>query len=70
MNLKLKALLHTVALLGSAVIAGSVVNYLIIAVDAETLRNVVSGAVLGAMVYLVYRLCLTRLEFSERFDKK
>lgn len=70
MNLKLKALLHTVALLGSAVIAGSAINFIFATVDPETLHTVLGGAVVGGLVYMVYQLCLTRLEFYERFDRK
>jgi len=70
MNIKLKAVLHTVALFATAIVAGSAIHYLFEYVDTETLHTILGGAVIGGFVYMTYQLCLTRLEYYERFDKK
>jgi hypothetical protein len=67
MNLKLKALLQTAAVFASAVIFSLVVDYIGKNVDAETLRTALGGAVLGGFAYMVYQLCLTRLQMNDSF---
>ena len=70
MNLKLKAVLQTVAVFASAVIFSFVVDYIGKNVDTETLRTALGGAVLGGFAYMVYQLCLTRLEYQDKFGDK
>jgi hypothetical protein len=70
MNLKLKAVLQTVAVFASAVIFSFVVDYVGKNVDAETLHTVLGGALLGGFAYMVYQLCLSRLQYQDTFDQK
>jgi hypothetical protein len=70
MNLKLKAVLQTVAVFASAVIFSFVVDYVGKNVDAETIRFTLGGAIFGALAYMVYQLCLTRLEYRDKFGEK
>jgi xanthine/uracil permease len=70
MNLKLKAVLQTAAVFASAVIFSFVVDYIGKNVDAETLRTVLGGAILGGFAYMVYQWCLSRLEYQDKFDDK
>jgi zinc transporter ZupT len=67
MNLKLKALLQTAAVFASAVVMAFVVDYIGKTADPETIRTVLGGAVIGAMAYMVYQLCLTRLQMNDSF---
>ena len=67
MNLKLKALLQTATVFGSAIVTALACDYIGKNVDAETIRTVLGGAVFGVMAYLVYQLCLTRLQANESF---
>ena len=67
MNLKLKALLQTATVFASAIVTALVVDYIGKTADPETIRTVLGGAVIGAMAYLVYQLCLTRLQMNDSF---
>ena len=67
MNLKLKALLQTTAVFASAIVASLVVDYIGKTADPETIRTVLGGAIIGATAYMVYQLCLTRLQMNDSF---
>ena len=67
MNLKLKALLQTATVFASAIVTALVVDYIGKTADPETIRTVLGGAVIGAMAYMVYQLCLTRLQMNDSF---
>jgi uncharacterized membrane protein YjjB (DUF3815 family) len=67
MNLKLKALLQTAAVFASAIVVSLAVDYIGKTADPETLRTVLGVAVIGAMAYMVYQLCLTRLQMNDSF---
>ena len=67
MNLKVKALLQTAAVFASAIVASLAVDYIGKTADPETIRTVLGGAVIGAMAYMVYQLCLTRLQMNDSF---
>ena len=74
MNLKLKAALQTASVFASAIVMALVVNYIGTTVNAETLRSIFVGTLFAALAYMVYQLCLARLEMqkpvTDAFDKK
>ena len=67
MNIKILAVLQTIGIFASAVVATFAIEYLTNNVDTETLKYMFGGAVFGAMAYLVYQLCLTRLQIQDSF---
>ena len=67
MNLKLKALLQTSAVFASAVVMAFVVDYIGKNFDADTIRTTFTGAVFFGLGYMIYQLCLSRLEMNDAF---
>jgi hypothetical protein len=65
MNLKLKALLQTSAVFASAVVMAFVVDYIGKNFDADTIRTTFTGAVFFGLGYMIYQLCLSRLEMNK-----
>jgi hypothetical protein len=67
MNLKLKALLQTAAVFASAVVMAFVVDYIGKNVDEDTIRTIFTGAVFFGLGYMIYQLCLSRLQMNDSF---
>ena len=69
MSLKIKALLHTIALMSVAVLAASGVSFILNHVSTETLLNAFGFGFVGAFVYLFYSITLSRLEYNEKLKE-
>ena len=67
MNIKILALLQTLGIFASGIITALAINYVANNLDEETIKTILGGVAVGAMVYLVYQLCLTRLQVQESF---
>ena len=67
MNIKVLAVIQTIGIFASAVVAAFAIDYLTNHLDTETLKYMFGGAVSGALAYLVYQLCLTRLQIQDSF---
>jgi len=69
MSLKIKALLHTIAIISVAVLTASGVSFILNHVSTETVLNALGFAVVGMFVYLLYSITLSRLEYNEKLKE-
>jgi hypothetical protein len=65
MNLRLKAFLQTTAVFGSAIVMAYVIDYITHNVETQTLQSVFAWSCITGLMYMVYKIMLSRLEYFE-----
>ena len=66
MNLKIKALIHTV---GAFIIVGAGAPYICSVLTHEQVMWIMASATGGLFIYLVYGITLSRLEYQATVEK-
>ena len=69
MSLKLKALLILAGTLGITIGAASLMQYIALNVSMETIKTIISAAVMGGLLYTMYSLILLLLEHDQKIDE-
>ena len=69
MNLKLKALVYMLGILGAGVCGGLLVNTIATLLGPELTINVLIGGVLAFLFYQIYGLVLAKLEMEAKIDQ-
>lgn len=69
MSLKLKALLILSGLVVATVAATALVQYIAFNVSTETIKTAISVSVIGALLYTVYQVILSKLEYDKKIDE-
>lgn len=65
-KLRLKALLQTMGLLGASAMIVVAVTFIINYVPAAALINIIGISFISFMIYLLYSITLSRLEYEEK----
>ena len=69
LSLKQKALLITIAIIGGAFLSVGAITLVVQNVPAETIANAFGYGFIAWLVYLMYGLTLSRLEYQETLKK-
>jgi len=69
MSLKLKALFFLAGFISATVATASIIQYIARNVPAETIQTAFSVGIMGGLLYMVYSLILTRLEYDKKIDE-
>jgi hypothetical protein len=69
MNIKTKALLQTILFIGSSIVSGVVITYILRNFTTEQIGTFLGFSVLAFLTYMVYQLMLSRLEYQATLDK-
>ena len=69
MNLKIKALVHTVGLIAGTIAVSLGLNYIGSLLTRDQVGWVLTSAIVGLFIYIVYSVNLSRLEHQEQLKK-
>jgi hypothetical protein len=69
MNLKIKALVHTVGLIVGTIAVSLGLNYIGSLLTHEQVKWLLVSAVSGLFIYLVYGIMLSRLQYRATLEK-
>ena len=69
MNLKIKALIHTVGLIVGIIAVSLGLNYIGSVLTHEQVMWIMASATGGLFIYLVYGIMLSRLEYQATVEK-
>jgi putative flippase GtrA len=69
MNLKLKAALQTAGVLAVICIVSVGVQLLLTGLTADDISNILSVGSIALLVYCMYQLVLSRLEYTQKIDE-
>jgi len=69
MNLKLKAALQTAGVLAVICTASVGVQLLLTGLTADDISNILSVGSIALLVYCMYQLVLSRLEYEQKVDE-
>lgn len=69
MNLKIKALIHTVGLIAGIIAVSLGVTYIGSVLTRDQVGWIMASVVGGVFIYLVYGIMLSRLEYQARDEK-
>ena len=69
MNLKLKAALQTAGVLAVICTASVGVQLLLTGLTADDISNILSVGSIALLVYCMYQLVLSRLEYTQKVDE-
>jgi len=69
MNLKTRAMLHTVCLIAGTIAVSLGLNFIGNLLTPDQVYWVMTSAVLGLFIYIVYSVNLSRLEHQEQLKK-
>ena len=69
MNLKIKALVHTVCLIVGTIAVSLGVTYIGSLLTRDQVGWILASAVVGLFIYLVYGIMLSRLEYQATVEK-
>ena len=69
MNLKLKAALQTAGVLAVICTASVVVQLLLTGLTADEISKILSVGSIALLVYCMYQLVLSRLEYEQKVDE-
>jgi len=69
MNLKLKALLQTAGILAMICTVSVGLQLLLTGLTADDISNILSVGSIALLVYCMYQLVLSRLEYTQKVDE-
>lgn len=69
MTLKQNALLQTMGLIAGMIILSSCTNLIITYFSVDTIVYAGSAAIMGLLIYTIYSVVLSRLEYTESLKK-
>jgi hypothetical protein len=69
MNLKIKALVHTVGLIAGTIAVSLGLNYIGNLLTRDQVGWILTSAIVGLFIYIVYSVNLSRLEHQEQLKK-